>query len=380
MRVVFAPDSFKGTARADDAARAMADGWLTARPDDHVLLRPMADGGEGTLEVFASAVPGARWVPVRVAGPIGEPVDARWLWLPPAEGAPGGTGVVELASTCGLELLGRRRAPLDARTTGLGQAIRAALAHGVSRLAVSIGSSASTDGGVGCLTALGYAFLDRDGRPIAAGARGLAAVDRVDRSGAVGLPHGGATVLSDVTNPLTGPRGAAAVFGPQKGLASVDVALADDGLCRLARVMGGDPSAPGAGAAGGTGFALMDWGAELRPGAVEVARLIGLAEAVSRADIVVTGEGSFDDQSRGGKAPGLVLAQARKAGAAVGLIAGRIAPGTELADISHHEALDALAGDAESAQRDALRWIAEAARRLGAAFGDEGPGPARMSP
>ncbi|SDY79861.1 glycerate kinase [Tessaracoccus flavus] len=365
LNVVVAPDSFKGSARADDVARAMSDGWLAARPHDHVLLRPMADGGEGTLEVFASAVPGARWVPVTVAGPVGEPVDARWLWLPPAEDAPGGTGVVELASTCGLELLGERRAPWDARTTGLGQAIRAALDHGVSRLAVSIGSSASTDGGVGCLTALGYAFLDGDGRQIAPGARGLADVDRVDRSGAVALPPGGATVLSDVTNPLTGPRGAAAVFGPQKGLAPGDVAVADEGLRRLARVMGGDPSAAGAGAAGGTGFALMDWGAELRPGAVEVARLIGLAEAVSRADVVITGEGSFDDQSRGGKAPGLVLAEARRSGAAVGLIAGRIAPGTDLTGIAQHLTLDALAGDVEAAQRDALRWIAEAAQRLG---------------
>ena len=180
MTVVVAIDSFKGSIAAADAARAVADGWLDVRADAAVL-RPMADGGEGTLDAFAAAVPDALRMPVRVTGPDGTPVDASWLLLPPTADAPAGTGVVELASTSGIELLGDRRLPWDADTTGFGQAIAAALDHGVSRLVLGIGSSSSTDGGVGMLQALGARFTDAAGAPIAPGARDLAAVADVDR-------------------------------------------------------------------------------------------------------------------------------------------------------------------------------------------------------
>ncbi|MFK4808501.1 glycerate kinase, partial [Microbacterium sp. ZW CA_36] len=215
--VVIAPDSFKGTIGAAAAAEALAGGWSRVRPSDDVRLMPMADGGEGTVDAFAAAVPGARRMPVTVTGPEGTPVEASWVLLPATADAPRGTAVVELANTSGIELLGAppRLRPLDAHTRGFGEAIAAALAHGVSRLVLGIGSSSSTDGGTGMLTALGARFTDAAGAPIVDGARGVAAVSAADLSGLVALPPEGVTVLSDVTNPLLGTRGAAAVFGPQ---------------------------------------------------------------------------------------------------------------------------------------------------------------------
>lgn len=162
MRVVLAPDSFKGTITAADAAVALAEGWHSVDPSAAFVHRPMADGGEGTVAAFAAAVPGARRMPLTVDGPAGVRVETSWLLLPPGAGTPAGTGVVDLASTSGIELLDELR-PWDADTTGFGQAIAAALDHGVSRLLLGIGSSASTDGGTGLLAALGARFLDAGG-------------------------------------------------------------------------------------------------------------------------------------------------------------------------------------------------------------------------
>ena len=159
-RIVVAPDSFKGTISAADAAVAIAEGWVRTSPADRFTLRPMADGGEGTLDAFEKAVPGAQRMTVRVTGPAGLPVTSSWLKLPPTDELPGGTGVVELANTSGIELLGDERRGTDASTLGFGQAIAAALAAGVSRIVVGIGSSSSTDGGIGMLTALGARFLN----------------------------------------------------------------------------------------------------------------------------------------------------------------------------------------------------------------------------
>jgi glycerate 2-kinase len=373
LRVVIAPDSFKGSIGAADAARSIAAGWHEARPQDTLVLRPMADGGEGTLAAVATAVPGARRVPVVVPGPDDRSATAAWLLLPDAETADaetadaetpegetpeGGTGVVELAATSGIELLGSppRLRPLDAHTLGFGTAVAAALDHGVHRLVLGIGSSASTDGGTGLLTALGARFLDRDGRPVAPGARGLDDLARVDLSALRPPPPGGVVVLSDVTNPLTGPAGAAAVFGPQKGLTGEAARRADRGLGHLARLLGIDPATPGAGAAGGTGAALIAWGARLLPGAGEVARVVGLPDEVARADLVVTGEGAFDAQSVGGKAPGYVMGLARERGVAVALVAGRVAAGTAEGFVAVRALVD-LAGSAEGALAEPGRWL-----------------------
>lgn len=361
-RVVLAPDSFKGTITAADAAAALAEGWASVDPSAEFVHRPMADGGEGTVAAFAAAVPGARRIPVTVDGPAGAPVDASWLLLPASDGAPSGTAVIDLASTSGIELLDELR-PWDADTSGFGQAIAAALDHGVSRLVVGIGSSASTDGGMGMLSALGARFLDASGVPVSRGARGLADLATVDLDGLRAAPE--VRVLTDVTNPLTGSRGAAAVFGPQKGLVSQDdIDAVDAGLARLASLLSLDPSVPGAGAAGGTGAALVAWGATLAPGAVEVAELIGLADAVGTADVVITGEGSYDGQSGDGKVPSFIAGLAAEAGVPAMVAAGRITADADATLFAASASLTDLAGSAESALAEPARWLREAGAAL----------------
>ncbi len=362
--VVFAPDSFKGSISASAAASALASGWVSVRPDDGVILRPMADGGEGTLDAFEAAVPGARRVAVAVEGPDRVQVGASWLLLPPTDNEPEGVGVVELASTSGIELLGERRLPWDASTVGFGQAIAAALDHGVSRLILGIGSSASTDGGTGMLSALGADLRDSTGRPIRPGARGLSRLGRASLEGLRRLPPGGAVVLTDVTNPLLGPSGAAAVFGPQKGLEPREVPIAEAGLARLAELLPADPAGTGAGAAGGAGFALIAWGARLVPGASHVAQLVHLREARSEAAVVVTGEGSFDGQSAAGKAPSHVAELAASLGVQVGLAAGRISRDAGASRFFATASLTDLAGSRDAAMAEPARWLTAAGAAL----------------
>ena len=265
MRVVIAPDSFKGSLPAAAAAAALAAGWQAARPGDEVRTVPLADGGEGTLDVLAAAVPAARWEQAQVTGPAGQPVDCPWLVLPD------GTAVVELAAASGLPLLSRPD-PLGAHTIGLGEVIGCALDAGARHLTVALGGSASTDGGTGALAALGARFTGTDGRQLPPGGGALPRLAAVDLTGLRPPPPGGVSCLSDVRAPLLGPAGAAAVFGPQKGARPDQVALLDSGLARLAGLLGGDPAAPGAGAAGGTGYGLAAaWGALIGPGAPQLA-------------------------------------------------------------------------------------------------------------
>ncbi|GAA4385158.1 glycerate kinase [Agromyces bauzanensis] len=360
-RVVVAPDSFKGTASAADAAAAIAAGWRTVRPADELTLRPMADGGEGTLDAFESAVPGATRTPVAVRGPVpaAESVATHWLRLPD------GTGVVELAATSGITLLDPL-APLDAHTAGFGEAIAAALDAGVSRLVLAVGGSASTDGGTGALAVLGARFVDAAGEPIALGNRGLGALRHVDLSGLRPLPPGGALVLGDVTNPLLGEHGAAAVFAPQKGADATTVEVLERHLARLARLMPDEArplaTASGAGAAGGTGFGLLAWGAEMGGGAELVARAVGLPAAIAGADLVITGEGRFDGQSEAGKAPTVVASLARGAGVPTALVAGAIT--AEPRGFATSVALAELAGDGAAAMAEPLRWLERAGAEL----------------
>ncbi|WP_412872548.1 glycerate kinase [Curtobacterium flaccumfaciens] len=344
MRIIVAPDSFKGTATAASIAAAVRDGWLTERPDDDVVLVPMADGGEGTLDAFATAVPGAVRVPVTVTGPGGTPVDTHWLRLPD------GRAVVELAATSGLPLLDAPM-PDTATSRGFGEAIAAALDAGATELVLGIGGSASTDGGRPVLEALG---LDSDG----AGTDGLREV-----------PPLGVTVLTDVTSPLLGPTGAAAVFGPQKGIAPGRVASVDDRLATwAARFPDVDPDTPGAGAAGGVGFGLLVWGATLAGGAAAVAEVLGLPALLDGADVVISGEGCFDGQSAVGKVPSVVsdLTAAHAPGARSMLVVGAIeAP---LDDYAAAASLTVLAtqttGEPDDALADPLRFATIAGQRL----------------
>jgi glycerate kinase len=274
--------------------------------------------------------------------------------------------VIDLASTSGIELLDELHG-WDADTTGFGQAIVAAFDHGVDRLVLGIGSSASTDGGIGLLTALGARFFDAAGAPVARGARGLIGIADADLSRLRDASD--VVVLSDVTSPLVGARGAAAVFGPQKGLTdAADIERVDEAMRRLAELIGVDPLLPGSGAAGGAGGALARWGARLEPGATEVARLIGLTGAVTGADAVVTGEGSFDGQSGAGKVPAYAAGAAASAGVPAMLVAGRISEDADTSAFVASVSLTELAGSAEASLAEPRRWLraagAELARRV----------------
>lgn len=347
LRIVIAPDSFKGSLAADDVADAIAAGWLSERPGDVLTLLPQADGGEGTLDAIEASVPGAvRHSAGPVTGPDGRPTPGEWLKLPD------GTAVVELAGASGLPLMTVRDAPA-ASTRGTGEVIRLALEAGAHSLVLALGGSATTDGGSGALSALGLGLTDDRDRPIAEGGAGLATLARVDRERLVPAPPGGVTLLTDVTNPLLGPTGAAHVFGPQKGASPTRCAELDAALARWAELLGGDPDAAGAGAAGGTayGFAAV-WGARIVPGAPQIAELTGLTGAAASADLIITGEGRFDDQSLGGKVVGHALGLGRP----VAVIAGSLAappPGWSAS-------LTDLAGSVEAAMADPRRWLREA--------------------
>jgi glycerate kinase len=316
VRVVIAPDSFKGTIGAAGAADALAAGWLSERPGDEVIRVPLADGGEGTLAVLAAAGP-ARWHEAVVSGPGREPVQASWLELP------GRTHVIELASAAGLPQLPEFD-PLGAHTTGVGELIGLALDAGAHRIVTGLGGSASTDGGTGALRALGARFRDAAGHELRPGGGALAGLAAADLAGLRPPPPGGAACLTDVRAPLLGPGGAAAVFGPQKGATPAQVRVLEAGLARLAEVLGGQPGQPGAGAAGGAGYGLATWGAQLRPGSAEVARIAGLDAALAGADLVITGEGQYDATSVTGKVVGAVAAAARAAGVPATVVAGVI--------------------------------------------------------
>ena len=377
MRIVVAPDSFKGSIGAAAAAAALAGGWQSARAGDEVSCLPLADGGEGTLDVLAAAVPAARWHQATVTGPGQAAVAACWLELPGPGGAaaagPGKTAVIELAQASGLPLLASPD-PMGAHTAGTGELIIRALDAGAARIVITLGGSASTDGGTGALTALGARFTDAAGHALPPGGGALGELASADLSGLRPPPPGGARCLTDVTAPLLGPAGAAAVYGPQKGATPDQAAALDAGLAALARLLGGDPAAPGAGAAGGTGYGFAAaWGAAIVPGAAEVARIAGLAAALAAADLVVTGEGRYDQTSTTGKVAGTVLAAAAAAGVPAALVAGSIAaelppgcrPGIALAW---------LAGSTAAARADPARWLAMAGRLLADGTWGSGPG------
>jgi glycerate kinase len=320
LRVLCAPNAFKGTLTSLEAARAMAGGVRRAGGVPTTL--PMADGGDGTMEVLALAL-GARLQEVAVSGPLGRPLTAR---LAMADGR----ALLELAEAAGMRRLERGLAPLDAGSRGAGEMLGAALAAGCERFVMGLGGSACTDGGAGMLSALGWRLLDGRGGPICSGGRGLLDLAHIEP----GTRLEGLVGLVDVDNPLLGPDGAAAVYGPQKGASPADVALLESGLERLAAVAERDlgtprelAAAPGAGAAGGCGFGLLLLGAELSPGAGWVATAAGLDAAIAGADVVLTGEGRLDRTSLRGKAPGEVARRAGLAGVPCIAIAGQAEPG-----------------------------------------------------
>jgi glycerate 2-kinase len=354
LRVVIAPDSFKGSATAADAAAAIADGWRSVRPGDDLVLLPQADGGEGTIDAMASAIPRAEFRSVVVTGPDGRPVAARWLRLPDGE------AVVEFAESSGLPQMPELDA-LGATSAGLGEVIAAALEEGATSLVIGLGGSATTDGAVGALQALGLWATDARGVELAHGGGSLAHLAAIDVAGLRAAPER-VRLLTDVDNPLLGPRGAAATFGPQKGATPEQVELLERGLTRFADLLPGDPDLPGAGAAGGAGYGFTAaWGAEIVPGARAIAELTGLTGQGKTADVLILGEGRFDETSLGGKVVGHALGLAGDATQVV-VIAGRVDAEPVLPDgrTAASISLTDLAGSGEAARSDPLRWLREA--------------------
>ncbi|MFI1971278.1 glycerate kinase [Streptomyces cinnamoneus] len=322
-RVLIAADKFKGSLTAAQVAGHVAAGLRRAAPTADVTALPVADGGDGTVDAALAA--GFARREAAVTGPLGEPVVAAY-----ALRAADGTAVVEMAGASGLRLLpGGRSAPLTATTYGTGELLRAALDAGARTIVLGVGGSATTDGGSGMLAALGGRLADGAGRPVGPGGAALAALAEADLSGLdERLARTRVVLASDVDNPLTGPRGAAAVYGPQKGASPADVEVLDAALAHYAAVLdGGERAAePGAGAAGGTGYgALVGLGAAFRPGIEVMLDVLGFETALEGAGLVITGEGSLDEQTLHGKAPVGVARAARARGVPVVAVCGRLA-------------------------------------------------------
>lgn len=347
-RYLCAPDSFKESLTAMEAARAMAQGIENADHDAEVRCLPMADGGEGTARALVDATGGSmRAVPVH--DPLGRPVEGHFGLL-----ADGTTAVVETAEASGLALLeAKERNPLIASSYGTGELMLAAVRSGAKRIIVGLGGSATNDAGAGLLQALGVRLLDKNGNDLAHGGAALANLTTIDISTMdPALKNVAITAACDVTNPLTGPTGASAVFGPQKGASKDDVATLDAALAHFAQVIDSQlgvavNDVPGAGAAGGIGAALRGFlNAEFRPGIAIVIEQSGLDAAAQWADVVFTGEGSIDFQTKFGKTPAGVAETAKRHGKPVIAVAGHIGTGI---DELHEVGIDAVFGIAPGA-------------------------------
>jgi glycerate kinase len=371
MRIVIAPDSYKESLTALEVATEIEAGFREVFPDADYFKLPLADGGEGTVAAMVAAT-GGRLIEVEVTGPLGEAVTACYGLT-----GDGQTAVVEMAAASGLALVAPHlRNPLKTTTRGSGELIKAALDAGASHLIVGVGGSATNDGGSGMLQALGVKLQGRDGREIGFGGGQLAGLERIDISGMdPRLQACRIEAACDVDNPLTGPQGASAVFGPQKGATPEMVTQLDANLSRYAALISRDlglqvDRIPGAGAAGGMGAALLAFcGAQLRPGIEIVMEAVGLEAYVQDADLVITGEGRIDSQTIHGKTPIGVARMARNYGKPVIGIAGCLASD---AGVVHGHGIDAVfsvlsqVATLEEALADAAANVRVTARNIAA--------------
>lgn len=372
-RVLIAADKFKGSLTAVEVAEHVASGLRRVSPGLRVESLPVADGGDGTVD--AAVAVGFERRTARVTGPLGEPVTAAYALR-------GTTAVVEMAEASGLRLLPRGVfAPLTAGTYGTGELLRAVLDAGARTIVLGVGGSATTDGGAGMLAALGARLLDADGQPVGRGGAALAALASADFDGLdPRLAETTVVLASDVDNPLRGPKGASAVYGPQKGASAADVATLDAALGRYAEVLGAAlgpaaaeaAEAPGAGAAGGIGYgAMVGLNAAFRPGVEILFELLGFAGALGRADFVITGEGSLDEQTLHGKAPAGVAQAARARGVDVVAVCGRLALAPEAlasAGIRRAYALTELESDPDRCMTQAGALLERVAERIARDF------------
>ena len=377
MRIILAPDKFKGSLSAPEVATHLAAGLRAAHPELDIDLMPVADGGEGTVDAVVAS--GFTRVSATVQGPTGQPVRADFA-------INGKVAVIEMAAASGLAVLpDGRLSPLAATTFGTGQLVSAAMDHGCTEIVLGVGGSATTDGGAGMLAALGATFKDAAGRHLPPGGGALAQVTNIDLTG-LDPRMGGVsfTLASDVDNPLLGPEGAATIFGPQKGATTAHVAHLEKSLERYFRVMANALGtaavdaldAPGAGAAGGTGYAaLAVLSAKRRPGIEVILGLTGLSEKILGADLVITGEGSLDEQSLFGKAPMGVATAARAAGVPVVAVCGRTTLSAETlsqAGFAHSYALTDLEPNTELCMKNAGVLVTEIGALIGTRLAQSG--------
>jgi len=369
MKIIIAPDSFKDSLSAEGVAAAIAEGLARVWPEAQLVLCPMADGGEGTVESVLAACEG-EWRTTAVQGPLGARVQARWGWL-----AASHTAIIEMAEASGLQLVsvGQRDACISS-TFGTGQLIRAALDAGAQRIILAIGGSATNDGGAGALQALGLRLLDDQGEPLARGGLALGSLARIELEGLdPRLAQVRFEIAADVNNPLCGEHGASTIFGPQKGASPQQVQQLDRALGHFAdhcgQVLPRDVrDEPGSGAAGGLGFAAKAFlGAQFRPGVEVVAELVGLEQAVRGADLVITGEGRFDAQTLRGKTPFGVAQVAQRHRVPVIVLAGTLGQGYEQMYQHGVEAAFALSSgpmSLEQACAEAPRLLTERAEAI----------------
>ena len=341
MKIVIAPDSYKGSVSAVGVAEAMERGVRKVFPEAEVVKMPIADGGEGTVETMIEAS-GGTWVEETVVGPLGEPVKAGWGIMGDGE-----TGVIEMAAASGLPLVGTRKNPLITTTYGTGELIVSALNRGLKRIIIGIGGSATNDGGVGMARALGVRFLDADGKELANGGGALADLATIDVSGIdKRIQDVTLLVACDVDNPLCGPTGASFVYGPQKGATPEMVEALDAALANYAdiaeKTLGKSvKDTPGAGAAGGLGAGLMLFTqTELRPGIDIILEVNEFDKALQGASLMLTGEGQTDFQTARGKAPVGAANWAKKYDIPVVCISGGLGQGAN--DVLAH-GIDAIA-------------------------------------
>ena len=314
MKVVVAIDSFKGSLTSLQAGNAVKDAIERLDQNSTVLVKPLADGGEGTVEALASGL-NSQMIELRVTGPLSAPVTAKYCILNDTQ-----TAVIEMAAASGITLISsKERNPLETTTYGVGELIKDAIHRGCRRFIVGIGGSATNDGGTGMLTALGYAFLDQHGDPIALGANGLQDLHQIKLDNVIPeLYECSFFVACDVANPLCGKQGCSAVYGPQKGATPEMIRNMDSWLSKYAQIAKSvsakaDKDCPGTGAAGGLGFAFLTFtNAVLKSGIDIVLQEIDIEDAIKSADIVVTGEGRLDSQTVMGKAPIGVAKLAKK--------------------------------------------------------------------
>jgi glycerate kinase len=330
MKIVVAIDSLKGSMTSMEAGRAIREGIRNVLPDAEVIVKPLADGGEGTTEALVEGL-GGEMAEVRVHGPLETPVDACYGIIRKT-----GTAIMEMAAAAGIILVGKDRRPLDATTYGVGEMIRDAVEKGCRNFIIGIGGSATNDGGIGMLTALGYEFLDGQGKAVGIGAGALKDVASIRTDHVLPeLKECSFKIACDVTNPLCGTNGATYIYGPQKGVTEdlrdeLDAAMA--GYAQVTKTCIGTDhmESEGAGAAGGLGFAFLSYlHADLQPGIELVLEAVGMEKTMEGADLVFTGEGRLDGQTAMGKAPVGIAKLAKKHGAKVVALAGAVIEGAE---------------------------------------------------